>query len=115
MRLYITFNEIHKELVDELELYHIIKTGQFDVVLSTVSNNDIEINNDKFDKYCLQYLESYIRFNVLFSKLISLYVPDEVYNVATHVSFSGNRLYVESNNDFDISILKKFGYIEVIS
>lgn len=70
-RIYINEDEIFF-----VEKYWFELQGLKDLVVQFISNSELTVNNDKFEKILKEYLEAYIAFNIAYNKIISKYVED---------------------------------------
>ena len=106
-----------EEVLNKLEMYNMLASAHKQVLLSILDKkNNIEIDEDKFNKYINEYIEAYINYNVYFNAIVSDNIPPHfalnLSDTKIYIMFKINTIYVDTDDDSFINLLLNNGFTE---
>lgn len=105
------------EVLNKLEMYNMLYGAHKQVLISVLNKKaDIEINEERFDKYINEYIEAYVNYNVYFSAVASENVPSyydmRMNDNMIYIIFRDNTIHVQTEDEVFIKLLLDNGFVE---
>lgn len=105
------------EVLNKLEMYNMLYGAHKQVLISVLNKKaDIEINEERFDKYINEYIEAYVNYNVYFSAVASENVPSyydmRMNDNMIYIIFRDNTIHVQTEDESFIKLLLDNGFVE---
>ena len=115
----ILYKKMHTdiEVLNKLEMYNMLYGAHKQVLISVLNKKaDIEINEERFDKYINEYIEAYVNYNVYFSAVASENVPSyydmRMNDNMIYIIFRDNTIHVQTEDEVFIKLLLDNGFVE---
>lgn len=105
------------EVLNKLEMYNMLYGAHKQVLISVLNKKaDIEINEERFDKYINEYIEAYVNYNVYFNAVASENVPSyydmRMNDNMIYIMFRDNTIHVQTEDEVFIKLLLDNGFVE---
>ena len=105
------------EVLNKLEMYNMLYGAHKQVLISVLNKKaDIEINEERFDKYINEYIEAYVNYNVYFNAVASENVPSyydmRMNDNMIYIMFRDNTIHVQTEDESFIKLLLDNGFVE---
>ena len=105
------------EVLNKLEMYNMLYGAHKQVLISVLNKKaDIEINEERFDKYVNEYIEAYVNYNVYFNAVASENVPSyydmRMNDNMIYIMFRDNTIHVQTEDEVFIKLLLNNGFVE---
>ena len=105
------------EVLNKLEMYNMLYGAHKQVLISVLNKKaDIEINEERFNKYINEYIEAYVNYNVYFNAVASENVPSyydmRMNDNMIYIIFRDNTIHVQTEDEVFIKLLLDNGFVE---